>query len=542
MTGRGPQVLADGDDLRAHGGQIGQGGLHLVGLLPHAHDQARLGHQPGPGRPGQHGEAAGVAGRGSHRPLETGHRLDVVVEHVGPNLTDPGQGLGRPLEVGDQHLHPRGRAPAADGLHRAGHEVGPAVGQVVAGHHGEHGMVEAQVIDGLGHPVGLGGVGRERLRGVDGAETAGPGAALAEQHERGRALVPALVDVGAARFLAHRHQVELAGEALQLPVPGVGPHLGLHPRRLALGQVHPVAHPGPVEPGAQPNRHPTPAARARRLRNRVGGGGGQIRGPSGPGGPGREGGGIGGGEAGPVVGGGQLHRPAGGQETGGVAGHHLGHLGHGGRDPLGRQRGHTLVGDPAGHDVVEPAQVDVDVEGEAVHGSGPGHAHPDGGQLSGPPASPIRPGVTTGVEPHPGIAGQPPRLQAQFGHGVDQHLLHRADPGPGVGQTSSPLAGHGHHRIADQLARPVEGDVATPVHPEQLGPHRGRIHQDVGLVGPHPEGVDRRVLAQQEMIVDAGEQGLLEVPGLGVGNGAEPPHPQWPGPFRRARPPSHGSR
>ena len=53
------------------------------------------------------------------------------------------------------------------------------------------------------------------VAGVDQAEAAGPGAALAVDHERGRAVGPALGDVGAARLLAHGDQVEVAHGALE---------------------------------------------------------------------------------------------------------------------------------------------------------------------------------------------------------------------------------------------------------------------------------------------------------------------------------------
>ena len=50
--------------------------------------EARLHGQAGVGRPGQHRQAAGVAGRGPHRPLQAGHGLDVVVEDVGTGVED----------------------------------------------------------------------------------------------------------------------------------------------------------------------------------------------------------------------------------------------------------------------------------------------------------------------------------------------------------------------------------------------------------------------------------------------------------------------
>ena len=78
---------------------------------------------------------------------------------------------------------------------------------------------------------GLVGVERQRAAGVDEAEAAGPGAAVAEDHERGGAVGPALVDVGAAGLLADRVQVEAAHQVLQLAVLAAEPGPDLHPLR-----------------------------------------------------------------------------------------------------------------------------------------------------------------------------------------------------------------------------------------------------------------------------------------------------------------------
>src|SRR5439155_3466107 len=80
--------------------------------------------------------------------------------------------------------------------------------------------------------------------GLDGAEAAGPGAGIAQDHEGGGACLPALADVWAARLLAHRVQLEPTHDVLQLGIvrtagepypqpfgpPGVDGH-----HRIALG-------------------------------------------------------------------------------------------------------------------------------------------------------------------------------------------------------------------------------------------------------------------------------------------------------------------
>ena len=126
-----------------------------------------------------------------------------------------------------------------------------AVGQVVAGDGGEHGVAQAHLLDGLGHPLGLARIGGLGVAGVDQAEPAGPGAALAVDHERGGAVAPALGDVGAARLLAHRDELEVAHGPLDLEVLGPEVGLGPHPLGLALRDVD-----------ALRRRRPRPAGRA----------------------------------------------------------------------------------------------------------------------------------------------------------------------------------------------------------------------------------------------------------------------------------------
>src|SRR5690606_26739041 len=129
----------------------------------------------------------------------------------GPGGEDLRQLLGHRVEVGGQQLD-LGAAVLASGrlgvdlAHGLRVQPGAAVLQVVARDAGDGGVVQVPGDHGLAYPAGLVTVERLRLAGVDLAEVAAPGALVATDQERGLAVLPALVDVRAAGFLADRVQ------------------------------------------------------------------------------------------------------------------------------------------------------------------------------------------------------------------------------------------------------------------------------------------------------------------------------------------------
>src|SRR6202035_3550519 len=80
-----------------------------------------------------------------------------------------------------------------------------------------------------------------RLAGVDLAEVTPPGALVAADEEGCLAVLPALEDVRAAGFLAHRVQTFAPDQRFQLRVGGSGAQPGLDPRRLPLDRDLTVA-------------------------------------------------------------------------------------------------------------------------------------------------------------------------------------------------------------------------------------------------------------------------------------------------------------
>jgi hypothetical protein len=99
-----------------------------------------------------------------------------------------------------------------------------------------------------------------------------------------------------------------------------------------------------------------------------------------------------------------------------------------------------------------------------------------------------------------------------------------------VGTEEEAASGEGEDRVRDQRAGPVVGHLAAALDPDHLDPAADELRrrrEDMRGIGLSPEREDRRVLEEQEPIVDqpvgalSGEA-LLEPPRLAIGHPAEP--------------------
>ncbi len=148
-----------------------------------------------------------------------------------------------------------------------------------------------------------------------------------------------------------------------------------------------------------------------------------------------------------------------------------------------------------------------------MHGHLPGNPHPDGRHLALP-------------GPDAGVSLLGPGVNAEVGERGDQDFLET----PHVGDYLLGVV-EGEDGIADQLARPVEGDVPATIDVMHLCPGAGDrrpIGQQVGAVAVAPDGEHGRVLDQEQVVVGGAPldpplvEGALEVPCLGVGQTPEP--------------------
>src|SRR5918994_2001386 len=182
--------------------KVSGGGSFLLcrsGAFLRAHAPA-AGGKPGPPRPNTGGGwADGV--------VEAGNGLDVVVEGVGAGVDNGLDGFAISLEIGGQDLDGAAGDLFPDRAYRPGEDGGPAVRELIAVHTRDHGVLQAHLLCGVGDAIGLvevelGGFAREH-----GAEAAGSGTDVAEDHEGSGAVVPALADVRAAGLFTYRVQV-----------------------------------------------------------------------------------------------------------------------------------------------------------------------------------------------------------------------------------------------------------------------------------------------------------------------------------------------
>ena len=198
--------------------QVGEHVEEFVPRLPQTEHQSALRFHIGkqPFGVGEQSQGPGVdALATADGPVEPGHRLGVVVEDVGPRLHQPLERSGLVEEIGHEHLDGRPRR-RADRLDRPPEVLSAAVGQVIAGHARDHHVLQPQSPRRLGHPLRLVEFQRLGLPLGHRAESAGPRADVAQDHERGRPLRPAFEAVGALRRGADRFEFELRDQVGRL--------------------------------------------------------------------------------------------------------------------------------------------------------------------------------------------------------------------------------------------------------------------------------------------------------------------------------------
>src|SRR5438552_12222826 len=246
MVGGRSEVLPDGQDFHVVGPHVAEDLDDFVDLLPQPEHDARLreDRRVHPLRALQQLQRPRVTTLRPHLRVQAGDGLDVVIENVRAGAHHGGQRRLVTHEIRDQDFDAALRNPLADLPDGPGEDRRPAVFQLVAVDGGDDRVLEAHPLHGLRDSDRLTQVEHIRAAGLHGAEAAGPGAGVAQDHEGGGACFPALADVGAARLLTDRVQLEHTHDVLELgvvraagkphPQPLVSPGIDGHDR-IALG-------------------------------------------------------------------------------------------------------------------------------------------------------------------------------------------------------------------------------------------------------------------------------------------------------------------
>jgi len=239
VVARRPQILADGENVAAGGSEIAEDREKLVGFFAEADHDARLGDAGGIQFFGveEKLESPLVTRAGADNAIKARHGFGVVIQDFRARIDDGADGLAIALEVGDEDFDAAARGLAADFLNNECKGPGAAEVVVVAIDAGDHCVEQPQFSHGLGNPARLVEIDRFGAALGHGAKAATARAQIAEHHEGGRLVVPALANVGAMGAFAHGVQGERAGQALEVVVVLADGSTGLEPLRFGSGNA-----------------------------------------------------------------------------------------------------------------------------------------------------------------------------------------------------------------------------------------------------------------------------------------------------------------
>jgi hypothetical protein len=180
------------------------------------------------------------------------------------------------------------------------------------------------------------------------------------------------------------------------------------------------------------------------------------------------------------------------------------------------ERGGFAIGDAAGNDEVEVAEVGGDVEGETVGGDPAADVDADGSEF-------LFGDIAGRLHPDAGFAGDAIGGEAEIGGGADHGLFEGADVPVNVAADGIDI----EDGVADDLAGAMIGDVSSAVGFTELHIFLAEDifgGEEIFLAGAAAECQDVGMLAKEEDVVDGpgfarGDEALLE--GVCVGPGEE---------------------
>ena len=183
-------------------------------------------------------ERARVAAARAREAIEARNGFRVVIQDVRARIEHGVKRRFVALKIRNEHFDADRRHALADFANRVRKNLRAAILHIVAIDRRHDDVRQLQLLDGFGHARRLRFVHGVRPAMSHGAVAARAGADVAQNHERGGAVRPAFADVRAARFLAHRVQLELAHQAFEAEVGRRAGRAHLEPLGLRLAGRH----------------------------------------------------------------------------------------------------------------------------------------------------------------------------------------------------------------------------------------------------------------------------------------------------------------
>src|SRR5581483_11649554 len=209
MLERWAQVLADGEDVHIMFVHVMHDFKNLVPGLAKSQHEAGLGGSGGIHLfgPFQDLQRAFVDSLRAHAPVQAWHRLDVVVEDVGPRIDHRLQGFVDAFEIGRQHFNAALRIEAANPANGRGKDGRAAIFKFIAVDRCDDGVTQTHFLHSFSNPLWFLPVKANGATGLYGAKTATARTNAAQDHKGRGFVAPAFADIGAARLLAYRVQL-----------------------------------------------------------------------------------------------------------------------------------------------------------------------------------------------------------------------------------------------------------------------------------------------------------------------------------------------
>jgi hypothetical protein len=224
VTERRLEVLAEREDVAIDATQIFHGIDDLGFGFAEAEHETRLGVQRGGGPLrglGQDTERPIISGAMTDRWGEATNGFEIVIKDMRLGIEHDLDGSGVVVEVRGEHLNDDAGIGVASRFDSARKMMGATIREIVPCNSRDNDMTQTQSTGGFGNSSGLLLIEREWFGGRHGAESAGAGAVITRDHERGGAFAPAFPMVGTTGAFANGVKAEFTQQ-----VPGTGEGIG----------------------------------------------------------------------------------------------------------------------------------------------------------------------------------------------------------------------------------------------------------------------------------------------------------------------------